>query len=218
MTTTPNHNTGRNRWSGALTGTLAVLAGQMLIAAPVAAQTTGCAGAGDLRAGITLTYSDGVTETYRSAGPGVTTVQAMDGAQPLYRLEISQGTHLLDYVEYDGAAINEQTRQVYDYGQPPETLPVPENGGRFTPTVTVTSSVDGVRTETQAQAYIAGDALVVEGCSYETIDAVIAYLTDDNYIESITYLPQLGIGFLAWSETDNGRSDDSVVVSIRTGK
>lgn len=190
--------------------------GLILIGNAAAAQTT-CPTAADLQAGIHLDFSDGTTETYRRTGPATASVEGFDGVEVYFRLEIAHGTHLLDYVNVYEGAPEEESRQVYDYGVPPEQLPVPVAGARFNSEVTVTAS-DGTRREDQFQAYVEGPPLTIGGCIYEVIDVVIAYDTPDNYIEHINYLPQLGLGYLLWSQADDGRSDDNIVVGIRTGK
>ncbi len=195
----------------------AALLMSLMFGGAAAAQTGACVTADDLGQGIVIDYADGIAETYRRLRPSVSSVTGVDGSETLYRLEIAQGTHLLNYVEFAGATPDEQTRQIYDYGQSPESLPVPTGGGRFNPVVTVTSA-GGTRTETQSQAYVEGEPLVFGACTYRVVDAVIAYETDDNYIESITYLPDLGIGFLAWSETDAGDAANNTIIGIRTGK
>ena len=196
---------------------VALCAVTSLLALPAAAQTGGCATAANLSSGINLDFSDGITEVYRRLSPGIASVTGLEGAEQIYRLEIAQGTHLLDYIEVSGGQPVEASHQVYDYGMAPQSLPVPTPGQRFNPVVQVTAS-DGVRTEAQAQAYVETDPIVLGACTYRAIEAVIAYDTPDNYIESITYLPDLEIGFLHWSQTDEGRAVDHEVVGIRTGK
>lgn len=196
--------------------TLLLAAALAFGASAATAQTSGCATMADLATGIIVDYADGISETYRSIAPGVSSVDGRDGSLQIYRLEIAQGTHLLNYVEYYDGQADETTRQVYDYGMAPTSMPVPTDGGRFSPQVTVTWQGDA-RGEFQVQAYAAGDPLVLGACTYQTVDAVIAYETDDNYIESITYLPELGIGYLEWSGTDGNRGIENTVIGIRTG-
>lgn len=180
------------------------------------AQTT-CATAADLQSGIHLDFADGTTESYRSTGPSTMSVDGIDGTEVYFRLELAHGTHLLSYVSVYQGEPDGESRQLYDYGVPAGQLPIPEIGGRFNTEVTVTGS-DGNWREDQFQAYVEGTPLTIGGCTYDVIDVVIAYDTADNYIEHINYLPQLGLGYLLWNQADDGRSDDNVVLGIRTGK
>ena len=182
-----------------------------------AAAQDGCATAADLARGVTLDFDDATSEVYRAAGPGIQTVEGRDDAGAYYGLRIAQGTHLLEYFDIVDGQPDAGSRQEYDYGTAPADLPVPTPGGRFSAEVTVAAS-DGVRTEAQTQAYVAGEPLAVGGCTYDTVQAVIAYDTTDNYIESVSYLPELGIGYLVWNESDGVRSEDTIVTAIRTGK
>lgn len=185
----------------------------VLTAGSAVAQSV-CATAQDVARGLHIDFVDGTTETYRSTGPGVMTVDGFDGGELYFRLEIAQGTHLLSYVAIADGVPDPSSRQSYDYGMTASELPVPSDGGRFNPTVFVEGS-DGRRPEDQFQAYVSGDPLTLEGCTYETLDVLIAYDTADNYMESIRYFPALGVGYLLWNQSDEGRSDDNVVSALR---
>lgn len=190
--------------------------GLVIAASPVYGQTQ-CVTEADLQSGITVDFADGTSEIYRSTGPGLMSVDGMDGNEAFFRLELAQGTHLLSYVGIFEGRPDEPTRQTYDYDMAATEMPVPQAGGRFAVDVMVTAE-DGVRQEDQVQAYVAGEALVVDGCTYEVIDAYIAYDTGDNYMELVKYMPQLGFGYLFWSEADDGRADENIVTRIRAGK
>ena len=188
-----------------------------IFAATGALAQTGCLSSADLQAGIHVDYADGTTETYVRTGPGLMSVDGFDGGELYFQLELAHGTHLLSYVAVSGGQPDESTRQTYDYGVAPAELPVPVAGQRFNADVTVTAS-DGPRQEGQLQAYVEGVPLVIDGCTYETLDVIIAYDTADNYMENIRYLPQLGLGYLLWNQTDEGKSDDNIVTGMRSGK
>jgi len=196
------------------TVTIAVIASGL--ATSGVAQST-CLTSGDLRTGIHVDYADGTSETYRTIDAATMSVEGFDGGEPYFRLELAQGTHLLSYVAIDGGRPDEASRQIYDYGIAAMDLPVPVAGGRFNADVVVTAS-DGARPEAQLQAYVDADPLTLGGCTYETLEVLIAYDTSDNYLESIRFLPQLGFGYLAWNQSDEGQSDENIVTAIRTGK
>jgi hypothetical protein len=79
-------------------------------------------------------------------------------------------------------------------------MPVPSPAGRWQVDVRVTDS-SGVFPEGQMQAYGAITDLTIGACSYQMIPVLIAYDTDDLYVEQINYLPELGIGYLVDSQT-----------------
>ena len=194
-----------------------VLGAALCGAASGALGQSACAVAGDVQRGVHLDFADGSRETYREIAPSILSVDGTAGAVTHFRLEVAHGTHLLSYVAITDGAPDEPSRQTYDYGADPAALPVPAAGARFNVEVTVTSDV-GVRREDQLQAYVEGAPLRLAGCTYAAIDVLIAYDTQDNYIESIRYLPDLGIGYLMWNQSDGVQTDENVVVAITTGK
>lgn len=178
----------------------------------------GCPTADDLAQGITITFADGTVETHRAARePGVTEVLGSDGAGFEYRMRLAHGTHLLMYEELVNGRPDPETRQTYEYGVAVVQMPVPEPGGRWVVDVRVTSA-EGERTEQQMQAYDAMTTEVIGGCSYGRIEAVIAYDTSDFYIEGIHFLPELELGYLAWSESNGEPSMDLTPVSISVAR
>ncbi len=182
-------------------------------AAPVLAQTS-CPTAADLARGIQLTYDDGTVEVYRSTDrAGVIDVYGEDPFGYAYRMLIAHGTHLLMYEEVVNGASDPNSRQTYDYGVSVANMPVPFPGGRWAVDV-IATTVEGPRSETQVQAY---DAIVTQRigpCRYDRIEAVIAYDTADDYIEGIHFLPELGLGYLVWSESYGATAMDLTPVAI----
>jgi hypothetical protein len=176
-----------------------------------------CPVADDLRSGIHLDFADGTTETYRLISEAIVSVDGYEGTEPYFRLDLAYGTHLLSYLAVVDGRPDEASRQTYDYGVTAAELPVPTDGGRFTAQVTVTAS-DGPRREDQLQAYVGVDPMTIAGCTYQAMDLIIAYDTEDNYMESIRYFPELGFGYLLWNQSDSGQSDENVLTLIRTGK
>ncbi|SHI87924.1 hypothetical protein [Wenxinia saemankumensis] len=189
----------------------------LVLAAPLAAQSPGCVTAADLAGGIRVEYGDGTAEIYSRRDGAVVHVRGMVDDVPSYEFEIAHGTHLLSYRNIVDGAVDPASRQDYEYGIPPEEMPVPAPGGRWQASVTVTSA-EGDRQEAQSQVYDAAGTVSVGACTYATLPAIIAYDTADAYMEGIRVLPELGIGYMLWNETDGVRSETVRVVSISAVK
>jgi len=159
-----------------------------------------CPTAQDLARGIRIDFADGSSETFRDQGAGVVTVQGVDVEGFGYVMELGKGIHLLSYAPMTDGVIDEGARLDYDYGLAIADMPVPEPGGRWSTSVTVTDSM-GPRSEPQSHAWGTLGSVDIGGCRYDMIEALIAYKTADNYVESVLYLPALGIGYLLWNES-----------------
>lgn len=182
------------------------------LAVPAMAQT-GCPVAADLTRGITIGFADGSSEVFRQAAPGIVMVTGTAADGTGYVMQLGQGLHLLQWApqgDPDG-------RVSYDYGMPPAVLPLPQPGGGWSVPARV-SDIGGARAETQTHSYGAAQMLMIGTCGYEMIEATIAYDTGDNYVESIVYLPDLGLSYLQWNESDDYARDLVPAVSIRSGK
>lgn len=171
------------------------------ITAPAAAQET-CPGPADKGRPIAVQFESGLVEVHRTEDGQVWTIEAFEAGEMIYRLEVAHGTHLLSYVEMVGQMPVEESRVTYDYGRTVPDMPAPSPAGRWQVDVNVTDS-SGVFVEGQMQAYGAVTDLTIGACSYQMIPVLIAYDTDDFYVEQINYLPELGIGYLVDSQTAN---------------
>ena len=167
--------------------------------APAAAQDR-CPGPQDRGQPIAVQFESGLVEVHRTKDGQVWTIEAFEAGERLYTLEVAHGTHLLSYVEMAGETPIDGSRVSYDYGLNVADMPVPSPSGRWQVDVRVTDST-GVFPEGQIQAYGAITDLRIGACSYQMIPVLIAYETDDLYVEQINYLPELGIGYLVDSQT-----------------
>ena len=140
---------------------------------------------------------------FRPAGSGIVRVEGLEGGALAYRMELGQGTHLLRYEAVEDGRTVAGSTDLYDYGVAPSEMPVPAPGGRWQADVTVQSE-EGTRAESQSQVFDAASPVEIGGCRYDRVPVVIAYDTEDAYLEGIDYLPALGFGYLAWSETADG--------------
>lgn len=169
--------------------------------APVAAQER-CPAPADRGKPIAVQFQSGLVEVHRTEDGLVWTIDAFEAGQLIYRLQVAHGTHLLNYVELADGMPLEDSRVTYDYGLPIPDMPVPSPSGRWQVAVDVTDP-SGVFPEGQMQAYGAVTDVTIGTCTYDMIPVLIAYDTDDYYVEQINYLPQLGIGYLVDSQTAN---------------
>lgn len=185
-----------------------------LLAGAAAAQEA-CPTASDLVRGIRFDYSDGSAEIFRPQGPGVLRVDGLIGGNLAYRMELGQGIHLLRYEDISDGRSIAGSLSVYDYGMAPTEMPVPVPGQRWQADVKVIGA-DGTRSEAQSQAYDRADSLDIGGCTYERVPVVIAYDTEEGYLEGVDHLPELGLGFLSWSQTEDGGrvTTDPVRISV----
>jgi hypothetical protein len=180
---------------GAVSALLVVEAGAALAQA-------GCPTAADLARGIVLEFADGSVETFRNSGPELISVEGIDADGFGYLMELVKGLHLLSYANTENGVVDSNSRVVYDYGVDLAVLPLPEPGGRWASGVTATDVYDSW---SEPQSHVWGQMSTVDigGCSYDMIEALISYKTGDGYTESVEFLPQLGLGYLVWNESDN---------------
>ena len=185
----------------------------MVLALPAVAQQN-CPTAAELTRGIRIDFIDGSTETFRSQGGGTMVVDGREADGADYRLELAQGLHLLGYeVMVDGRPDPTAT-VTYDYGMAPDALPVPVPLARHTLGVTPRDS-QGTWSETQTHAYGAMESVLIGGCTYDMFSAVILYDTESFYTEGLNYLPELGLGYLLWTETTDEVRVPNAAIGIR---
>jgi len=178
---------------------------------------TACPTAADLTRGILLEYSTGGHEVYRPVAEGVVVVNGVDQAGRLYRLELAQGAMLLLYEDVIDGVPDPMTRLRYDYGLPPAQMPVPVPGGGWSSDVTVD---DGRRGYDEPQTVTWGKTRTVSigSCSYQAFDITIAYETADKYLERLTYIAALGLGFLTYREAEGTEPETITATAIRVAK
>jgi len=174
------------------------------LALPAAAQQN-CPTAADLDRGIRIDFVDGSSETFRTQGPGIVVVDGREADGVTYRLELGHGLHLLSYETMVDGMPDPASAVSYDYGMEASALPVPAPQGRHRLDMAPRDSL-GSRDEAQTHAYGKLHSVLIGGCTYDMFEAVILYETTDFYTEGLEYLPQLGIGYLVWTEnTDIAR-------------
>jgi len=192
---------------------LAAFSAAVLLSQAAVAQTA-CPVAADLARGIRIDFADGGSETYRSAAtPGVVDVTGHDPDGSTYMMQLAGGFHLLRWeVPGDVSSVI-----AYDYGLPPAQMPLPQPGASWYTEVHVTAA-EGPREEPQDHRYGKTTQVTIGGCTYTAVEAVIAYATSDNYVESVTWLPELGLGYLLWNESTDYTRSPVPATGISAGK
>lgn len=162
-----------------------------------------CPTANDLTQGIRVDRSGGYTEYFRRGGQGIIVVQGYIDRKYEYDLELAAGLQLLSYSGNVGETADAEGDLTYDYGAAIDTLPGPVPGGRWKSAVTVIAK-SGPFSEPQLYAFGPLEQINIGGCPYAMISATIAYQNDNNYIETVQYLPDLGISVLVQQGDDSG--------------
>lgn len=171
--------------------------------APTLGSAQNCPTADDLARGIRVDRSGGYSEVFRAGGQGIIAVQGYIDRKYEYDLELAGGLQLLSYSGNVGETPQPDDGLTYDYGLPLADLPGPVPNGRWQSAVTVTG-IDGPFSEPQLYAYGPQEQISIGGCPYAIISATIAYQNDNNYIETIQFLPDLGISVLIQQGDDSG--------------
>lgn len=169
----------------------------------LAAAQSSCPTANDLARGIRVDRSGGYSEVFRAGGQGIVAVEGFIDRQLEYALELSDGLQLLSYTGNVGPSPVTDDAMAYDYGVPHADLPLPTPNGRWQSAVTVTLNGE-TYPEPQLYAYGPLDQIMIGSCQYDMISVTIAYQNDANYIETVQYMPDLGIAVLVRQGDDNG--------------
>jgi hypothetical protein len=176
-----------------------------------------CPDSNDLARGIRVDFADGSYEVFRDLGMGIVVVDGVDQEGFGYQMELVHGLHLLSYATVDGSVVDEQSRISYDYGVGASGLPVPAAGGRWASGVRVIDQF-GERNEPQTHQWGEMSSVNIGGCSYLAMEVLISYKTGDGYRESVEYIPELGLGYLIWNESQTMEAVPVRPVSISVTK
>ena len=171
--------------------------------APTLGSAQNCPTAADLDRGIRVDRSGGYSEFFRAGGQGIIAVQGYIDRKYEYDLGLAGGLQLLSYSGNVGETPDPDDGLTYDYGLPVAGLPGPVPNGRWQSAVTVTG-IGGPFSEPQLYAYGPLEQVSIGGCPYAMISATIAYQNDNNYIETVQFLPDLGISVLVQQGDDSG--------------
>lgn len=176
------------------------LVASLLIAPVSALAQQSCPGPDDRNKPIRIVFEDQTVEVYRPQTDMVTRIEGYDGPEPVYTIDVVHGTHMLSYVSIVDGTPDPGSQIVYDYGVPLSQMPVPSPGGRWQVDASF-ADADGTQAEAQAQAYGPLQSVQIGACIYDAFDVFIAYDSPDAYMETLIYLPALGLAYLYTSQT-----------------
>ena len=186
-----------------------ILMGALTLPLPAFGQSE-CLTQADLSNGIAVTLDSGAIEIYRrDPNDGdLVIVEGSGEAGPNYRLVLARGilVQLFETVDETQTAMNVSTR--YAYPVLPREVPVPSPQSEWA-VAAVRSDSEGDHPEDQVLQSGALIPLAIGGCSYDTFPVTVTYGSD--YTEEITYLPELGFGYLHWYQNRGG---DKITVNL----
>lgn len=171
----------------------------LLAAAPLAAQAA-CPTADDVAAGVAFTLGSGETETYRPAGDSVIEVIFDDGLGYQSRTLLGQGLYLLEIVDLEDGAPVPDTRATYAHRFKPADMPPPQPEMVWASQVTATG--DGFAQELHDHRGGALSTITVGECRFETFRVTVTYDDEENSVDTLQYLPQLGFALLIGVDSD----------------
>ena len=162
-----------------------------------------CPVADDLATGIVFEVGDSDTETFLRQDDQLiyATYEDKDGIGS--RVLLGQGVYLLELVDTETGNPLQGTRSTYSFpllpGQMPQILP----GSTWTVKV-ATLDTEGLGEEVQHYSFGTAAEASFGACTYDMIPIEILYMedSDEPTIDHLTYLPKLGISFLAATDYD----------------
>jgi len=175
--------------------------------------TADCLTASDMTGGISVTLDNGAIEVYRRDmnDPALVTVDGSGESGPAYRLVLVRGilVVLFETVDESAGAMNVSTS--YSYPLAPADVPVPVAGALW--------QISALRNDSEGetpedQIHQAGDLtpITIGECTYAAIPVTVAY--GATYVEEITYLPDLGFGFLHWFQNEGGEKNATNLIAL----
>ena len=175
-----------------------------------------CPTGADLANGITIRHDDGASETYRAVRDDLVRMEQSFDGELTAIMDLAHGTYVLTYMDvYDGRP-DAGSRITTAYPGGMATLSAPEAGARWSLDTIVMDSA-GPYAETVTVAWSTPRDATIGSCTYSAIDGIIAYDgEDETYVEGITYLIDVGVGYVNFYEDSAGRTD-YVAIAIEAG-
>lgn len=162
-----------------------------------AAQAADCPTKADLANGITFRTTDGNTEVHRAGNtPGLVTLQVRfaDGDGSLIALR--HGIYMLSVIPMTKGKPDLTAREDYA-GPEAEGWPVPKPSARWT------TRGNGGATATSGAAH----KITIGDCTYEGFEVALDFTDEEDYVETYTYLPALGLALLIQTKDKSGTDD-----------
>ncbi|MBE9639466.1 hypothetical protein [Salipiger mangrovisoli] len=181
---------------------------------PGLANAASCPTSADLDTGIRLRGAEGASELFTRQGPAlVRSVYEQDGVA-VTRTLLGSGLYVLETLDLEDGAPVPETRTTFGFPMPPAAMPMPKPAGSWTVKVTVT---EAGRLGTEVQSYRFGPETEITfgACTYDMIPIIQHY--DDETIDYVTWLPELGLSFLSgFSDTEGQeRYDYFAIEAVR---
>jgi hypothetical protein len=196
----------RRMMTGAVTALLALQAGAALAQAS-------CPTAADLAGGIRVDFENQFSEVYQQLSPGVVLAVGTYSDGTGHEIELGLGLHVMAYRAMADGVVLPEGGSTTDYGMPASELPLPGPGARWQLEVKSTDS-SGTRDEVLRYAADTVSQIQIGACTYDRMTMLIAFDTEDNYVEAVEYLPALGISYLIWGESDGTVAEPNRATAI----
>lgn len=182
------------------------------VAAPLSAVAR-CPVPADLEAGVVIEYVGGAREVYRRVSEDVVIVEGLSDDVVTHRLTLLHGAYLQRYVAVeDGVEIESAaTDYAYPTGDAAPRRPFVNLNWEG-----VTQITEGGITRDELQVHEAGGLFVrsLGDCSYGAITLTLTYGEAADYVETVHYFPQLGMGYLAAYQNGGRDPRQQAVVSF----
>ena len=159
----------------------------------------------NLEVGITFKVKDNGTETFSRYADGVVAgiFRASDGYES--RVLLAQGVYLLEYTDLENGQPDQSTGTTYAFPVAPTKMPPPQPLGAWNGEVG-TREGDEFGKEIQSYQFGALTEISYGACTYGLITVQVHYDDEDETMDLLHYLPELGLSYLAGS--DYGPEDD----------
>ncbi|MEL7115107.1 MAG: hypothetical protein AAGP08_05865 [Pseudomonadota bacterium] len=182
-----------------------------LLLLPALAQAQeACPTAADLQAGIVFDIGEGEKEVYKDIGNGVIEVTYSDTEGFESRTLLGQGVYLLELVDLEDGQPVPISRTTYSHKLTPVDMPKPSPNSSWTSEV-VSLNDGNLEREVHDHRFGAAGNITLGACTYDKIRVTVHYDDGDNSVDTLEYLPDLGVGLLVGVAYDNGdgtRTDD----------
>ena len=164
-----------------------------------------CPTAADLDTGVRVHSPDGSVETFTRLNKDVIVSEFRFEPGEGSRSLLAQGIYLIQINDVYGDEIDTKARTTYTYTKLPGTLPVPTPGGAWNTRVVILDE-DGLGTERQQISFGQAGTRTIGACSYDTVPITVVY-PDDDYSETLEYLPELGLAILTSAQDVGAEAD-----------
>lgn len=172
-----------------------------------------CPTGADLAHGIAVSFQDGNVEIYRALKNGMVRATGGPTGTEDYQMDLAYGFYLLNSQNVENGRPDADSLQTTNFPMSIEGIPNPTPSMRWQVDVTLTDP-GGTTNETQTFATGSSRMQQFGNCSYQVLDAIIHYDGENQVVDGLVYLPELGFGYLAWYQDEFGERTEYPVVQI----